>query len=241
MIEPVGAAPAVAKPKAEAKSRVRPAEPSRRELAEEKPRGPGAKAAQRGRGERLTGLEMETTRRSREGRRGKPQGKPQRHGFEMPTTPVVHEVTIPETITVADLAAKMAVKAVDVVKVLFGMGVMATINQSIDQDTAILVVEEMGHIAKPLTESDLEAELLAKIPEGALKPRPPIITVMGTLTTARPPSWTTSAAPRWPQAKPAVSPSTSAPITSKRRKGLSPFLIPRATRRSLLCGRVVSS
>ncbi|MDM7322739.1 MAG: translation initiation factor IF-2, partial [Gammaproteobacteria bacterium] len=179
VIEPIVAAPAVAKPKAEAKSRVRPAEPSRRELAEEKPRGPGAKAAQRGRGGRLTDLEMETARRSGGGRRGKPQGKPQRHGFEMPTTPVVHEVTIPETITVADLAAKMAVKAVDVVKVLFGMGVMATINQSIDQDTAILVVEEMGHIAKPLTESDLEAELLAKIPEGALKPRPPIITVMG--------------------------------------------------------------
>jgi translation initiation factor IF-2 len=180
VVEPVVAAPAVAKPTAEAKPRVRPAEPSRRELAEEKPRGPGAKATQnRGRGGRLAGAEMEAVRRGGGGRRGKPQGKQQRHGFEMPTAPVVHEVTIPETITVADLAAKMAVKAVDVVKVLFGMGVMATINQAIDQDTATLVVEEMGHIAKPLTESDLEAELLAGIPEGALKPRPPIITVMG--------------------------------------------------------------
>ncbi|MFZ5466492.1 MAG: translation initiation factor IF-2 [Pseudomonadota bacterium] len=179
-VEPVVAAPEAAKPTAEAKPRVRPAEPSRRELAEEKPRGPGAKATQnRGRGGRLAGADMEAARRGGGGRRGKPQGKQQRHGFEMPTAPVVHEVAIPETITVADLAAKMAVKAVDVVKVLFGMGVMATINQAIDQDTATLVVEEMGHIAKPLTESDLEAELLAGIPEGALKPRPPIITVMG--------------------------------------------------------------
>lgn len=179
-VEPVVAAPAVAKPTAEAKPRARRAEPSHRELAEEKPRGPGAKATQnRGRGGRFAGAEMETARRGGGGRRGKPQGKPQRHGFEIPTAPVVREVAIPETITVADLAAKMAVKAVDVVKVLFGMGVMATINQTIDQDTATLVVEEMGHIAKPLTESDLETELLARIPEGALKPRPPIITVMG--------------------------------------------------------------
>ncbi|MGK0673337.1 MAG: translation initiation factor IF-2 [Halothiobacillaceae bacterium] len=180
-VEPVLVAPAVAKPPAESKPRVRPAELSRRELDEEKPRGLGAKVIQnRGRGGRLALADMETTRRGGGGgRRSKPQGKQQRHGFEMPTARVVHEVTIPETITVADLAAKMAVKAVDVVKVLFGMGVMATINQAIDQDTATLVVEEMGHIAKPLSESDLEAELLASIPEGALKPRPPIITVMG--------------------------------------------------------------
>jgi translation initiation factor IF-2 len=113
------------------------------------------------------------------GRRGKPQGKPQAHGFEMPTAAVVHEVTIPETITVADLANKMAVKAVEVVKALFTMGVMATINQSIDQDTATLVVEELGHIAKPQSESDVENELLASISEGALVTRAPIITVMG--------------------------------------------------------------
>ncbi|MEW6764765.1 MAG: translation initiation factor IF-2 [Pseudomonadota bacterium] len=181
------AAPAVeapTRPSEEIKPR-RPAEEAkpRRAVAEEKPRGPGAKAAadRARKGSGRLGLEMEGSRRpGGGGRRGKPQGKPQqRHGFEMPTAPVVHEVSIPETITVADLAAKMAVKAVDVVKVLFGMGVMATINQSIDQDTATLVVEEMGHVAKPQTESDLEAELMASIPEGALATRAPIITVMG--------------------------------------------------------------
>src|SRR5205085_1543331 len=68
-----------------------------------------------------------------------------RHGFEMPTAPVVHEVGIGETVTVAELAQKMAVKANEVIKALMNMGVMATINQPIDQDTAVLVVEEMGH------------------------------------------------------------------------------------------------
>ena len=73
-----------------------------------------------------------------------------KHGFEMPTAPVVREVAVGETITVAELAQKMAVKATEVIKVLMNMGVMATINQVIDQDTAVLVVEEMGHTAKLL-------------------------------------------------------------------------------------------
>src|SRR6185437_4973304 len=68
-----------------------------------------------------------------------------RHGFEMPTAPVVREVGVGETVTVAELAQKMAVKANEVIKVLMNMGIMATINQPIDQDTAVLVVEEMGH------------------------------------------------------------------------------------------------
>ena len=67
--------------------------------------------------------------------------------FEKPTAPVVHEVTIPESITVAELAKKMSIKAAEVIKVMFKMGAMATINQVIDQDTATLVVEEMGHTA----------------------------------------------------------------------------------------------
>ena len=64
------------------------------------------------------------------------------HGFEMPTAPVVHEVQIPESLSVAELAQKMAIKANDVIKVMMNMGFMATINQAIDQDTAVLVVEE---------------------------------------------------------------------------------------------------
>ena len=151
--------------------------PPRRAGADEKPRGSAGKAGTGGR--KVDYLRADEGGSRGGGRRGKPQGKPQAHGFEMPTAAVVHEVTIPETITVADLANKMAVKAVEVVKALFTMGVMATINQSIDQDTATLVVEELGHIAKPQSESDVENELLASISEGALVTRAPIITVMG--------------------------------------------------------------
>jgi translation initiation factor IF-2 len=102
------------------------------------------------------------------------------HGFEKPVTPVIKEVLIPESITVADLAAKMAVKAVEVIKTMMKMGVMATINQIIDQDTAQLVVEEMGHKAKPLKENALEEnlDLEAQAP-AELQIRAPVVTIMG--------------------------------------------------------------
>jgi len=102
-----------------------------------------------------------------------------RHAFEKPTAPVVREVKVPETISVSDLASKMAVKGVDVVKTLFGMGVMATINQMLDQETAILVVEEMGHKAEIMSENALEEELLGNVKQGESLPRPPVVTVMG--------------------------------------------------------------
>ncbi|HXB19540.1 MAG TPA: translation initiation factor IF-2 [Steroidobacteraceae bacterium] len=102
-----------------------------------------------------------------------------RHGFEMPTAPVVREVGIGETITVAELAQKMAVKANEVIKVLMNMGVMVTINQPIDQDTAVLVVEEMGHTAKLLKEDQIEANLQGGQAETEVEPRPPVVTVMG--------------------------------------------------------------
>lgn len=175
---PSGAAPTRRPPAGGAAPGRAPAgAPPRRAGAEEKPRGSAGKAGSGGR--KVDYLRADEAGHRGGGRRGKPQGKPQAHGFEMPTAAVVHEVTIPETITVADLANKMAVKAVEVVKALFTMGVMATINQSIDQDTATLVVEELGHIAKPQSESDVENELLASISEGALVTRAPIITVMG--------------------------------------------------------------
>ena len=102
------------------------------------------------------------------------------HGFERPTAPVVREVEIPETITVADLAQRMAVKAPEVIKVLMGMGAMVTINQVIDQDTAVLVVEEMGHTAKPLTESSVDEDVLAEVEaEGERVSRSPVVTIMG--------------------------------------------------------------
>jgi translation initiation factor IF-2 len=102
-----------------------------------------------------------------------------KHGFEMPTAPVVREVGIGETVTVAELAQKMAVKATEVIKVLMNMGVMATINQPIDQDTAVLVVEEMGHTPKILKENQIEADLQGAQAEAELEPRPPVVTVMG--------------------------------------------------------------
>jgi translation initiation factor IF-2 len=103
-----------------------------------------------------------------------------KHGFEMPTAPVVREVSVGETVTVAELAQKMAIKATEVIKVLMNMGVMATINQPIDQDTAVLVVEELGHTAKVLKENQIEEDLQG-VPgeDAAAEPRPPVVTVMG--------------------------------------------------------------
>ena len=119
--------------------------------------------------------------RVRGGKKGKKlKLEPNQHGFQAPTEPVVHEVLVPETITVADLAHKMAVKGVEVVKALMKMGMMVTINQSLDQDTALLVVEEMGHIGKPAAIDDPDAFLDEAQPVNAeLLPRPPVVTVMG--------------------------------------------------------------
>lgn len=104
------------------------------------------------------------------------------HAFEKPTAPVVREVRIPETITVAELAQAMTTKATDLIKKLMQMGVMATINQVLDQETAILVVEEMGHKAQAVAPSDPEALLLGEKREEAERAgesRPPVVTVMG--------------------------------------------------------------
>ena len=103
------------------------------------------------------------------------------HGFERPTAPVVREVAIGEAITVADLAAKLALKGGDVVKALFKMGVMATITQTIDHDTAVLVVEELGHKAVAAEANDAESELLAHVEDvqGDAVARPPVVTIMG--------------------------------------------------------------
>jgi translation initiation factor IF-2 len=105
------------------------------------------------------------------------------HGFERPAAPVVREIEIPEGISVADLAKLMAIKGNEVVKVLFNMGAMVTINQVIDQDTATLVVEEFGHIAKPVDSAEMDEKLLAEEQEqaeaGETMPRAPVVTIMG--------------------------------------------------------------
>jgi len=104
----------------------------------------------------------------------------QQHAFNAPTEPITREVMVPETITVADLAHKMAVKASEVIKVLMGMGMMVTINQVLDQETAIILVEEMGHKAQAAAANDPETFLEETEHEAAiLEPRPPVVTVMG--------------------------------------------------------------
>ena len=127
----------------------------------------------------------------KDAKRGKKKGKqPQRahvqaegkHQFEMPVAPIVHEVSIPEMIIVSDLAQKMSVKAAMVIKHLMKLGIMATINQSIDQETAVILVEEMGHKAIMQSDDDLEQEMLAEaqIEDTRIEmPRAPIVTIMG--------------------------------------------------------------
>src|SRR5438105_221778 len=102
--------------------------------------------------------------------------------FAQPTEPVVREIPVPETIAVGELAHRMSVKAAEVIKVLMKLGTMATINQVLDQETAMIVVEEMGHKAKAAKLDDPESFLVETAePEagGELKPRPPVVTVMG--------------------------------------------------------------
>jgi translation initiation factor IF-2 len=103
------------------------------------------------------------------------------HAFTRPTAPVVKEVELPEAITVGDLASKMSVKAGEVIKVLMKMGVMATINQTLDQDTATLVVEEMGHtVSKLIADNALEVAVTESVNySGDELPRAPVVTVMG--------------------------------------------------------------
>lgn len=100
--------------------------------------------------------------------------------FEKPTAPIVHEVTIPETISVADLAQKMSVKAAEVIKALMKLGTLVTINQVIDQDTAAIVVEEMGHVAKLINANALEEGMSVGLAaSGEAVSRAPVVTIMG--------------------------------------------------------------
>ena len=111
--------------------------------------------------------------------KNKEEGEDQ--NFVAPSEPLVKDVLIPETISVADLAHKMAVKATEVIKTLMGMGMMVTINQVLDQDTAIIIVEEMGHKPEAAKENDLESfldEESSSLNE-IIEPRPPVVTVMG--------------------------------------------------------------
>ncbi len=111
----------------------------------------------------------------------KEEGEPGQHAFAAPTEPIVHEVSVPETITAAALAQKMSVKAAEVIKAMMKLGTMVTINQVLDQDTAMIVVEEMGHkpIRAKLDDPDAYLTEAAQLGELKLEPRAPVVTVMG--------------------------------------------------------------
>lgn len=101
------------------------------------------------------------------------------HGFTTPTAPKVHVIQLPESMTVADLAQKMSVKAGEVIKVMMGMGAMVTINQVIDQDTAAILVEEMGHTPELVKDNAIEESLEVETVDAPLLPRAPVVTIMG--------------------------------------------------------------
>lgn len=112
----------------------------------------------------------------------KDESEQQRQVFSAPTEPIVREIMVPETITVGDLAHKMSVKAAEVIKILMKLGTMATINQVLDQETAMIVVEEMGHVAKRAKLDDPDAflaEAQQAPSEARPEPRAPVVTVMG--------------------------------------------------------------
>lgn len=114
--------------------------------------------------------------------RGRKNHKHEQRQVQMPTEPVVREVTVPETISVADLAHKMSVKATEVIKTLMKMGQMVTINQMLDQETAMIIVEEMGHKAIAAKADDPESllgELESHLQQYPEVPRPPVVTIMG--------------------------------------------------------------
>lgn len=155
-----------------------------------KPRNKLVRNAPIGRGKQrnhnlsLADLESESGMGRRRGGRKKVKSthaEHSRHGFEMPTEKKIHEVGLLDMISVADLAQQMSVKSGEVIKELMKLGVMATINQMIDRDTATLVVEEFGHVVKLISADALEERLEETLSqhEGTEEPRAPVVTVMG--------------------------------------------------------------
>lgn len=170
----------------------RPGDKVVRPVASRKPKAP-AKVAQDAWGERATtkkrgtlkggentgawSNQVRAPRHDKHSKREDPQ-----HAFSKPTEPMVHEVAVPETITVGELAQKMSIKAAEVIKALMKLGSMVTINQVLDQDTAMIVVEELGHIAKTAKIDDPDAYLLEgndSQDDALQEPRAPVVTVMG--------------------------------------------------------------
>jgi len=144
---------------------------------------PGSRGKQRGHNLSFTELEAAEAgvARRRGGRKRKLHDEVNQHGFAQPTEKIIYDVNVPESITVGDLAQQMAVKAGQVIKELMNLGVMANINQVLDQDTATLVVEELGHrvVLKSAEEVEERLEETLASQEGTPEPRAPVVTVMG--------------------------------------------------------------
>ncbi|MEC7518116.1 MAG: translation initiation factor IF-2 N-terminal domain-containing protein, partial [Pseudomonadota bacterium] len=143
----------------------------------------GGRGKQRGHNLSLSDIEAAESGigRARGGKRRRGGDEPNQHAFEQPTEKIIYDVELPENISVGDLAQQMAVKAGVVIKELMKLGVMATINQMIDQDTASLVVEELGHRIKLKSDDELEEQLEESLAsqEGTPEVRAPVVTVMG--------------------------------------------------------------
>ena len=182
---------------AEAQKAAAPAAPTPTEKTLHKPDKPGAAKGAKGPDKKAGGSWKDDAERRKgglktrggaapdtgwRGRKGKSKhGGGEESTFVAPTEPIVREVPVPETITVADLAHKMSVKAAEVIKTMMKLGSMVTINQVLDQETALIVVEEMGHIGKPAALDTPEAFLVdtGETTEAELVSRPPVVTVMG--------------------------------------------------------------
>lgn len=124
--------------------------------------------------------DMQVERSSRRRRKSKKHaGEHLKQGFNKPAQPVERVVKLGATITVGELASKLAIKSNEVIKAMMKMGEMATINQVLDQDTAVLVVEEMGHKYELVNDNALEDELLAEGMDGVKTTRAPVVTIMG--------------------------------------------------------------
>ena len=177
---------AEAKLKAEAEAKAK----SEADAKEDSLRGQGKKGkkGERDRGDLSRGREeLHASKKRKDKGRRQPARKAgnisstisEQHGFEKPTAPVIHEVEVPETITVGELALAMSIKAGEVIKMMMSMGSMVTINQILDQDTAALLVEEMGHTAKISNNDDPESMLSEQESDEEEIPRSPVVTVMG--------------------------------------------------------------